>query len=225
MTTVSYRLSCKGARTYNTFSRTNTHTIEDMWYKLCSTIFYLQFTWAFASPTFKGLHLTSTTRRDVTFKIFDRSVDITSATEEYSTTVQSIPVGKTRVTCLNSTRRTTVEDAEAYIAQLSAIPWFYQNVTWGTRRPSTIGHLPLTMTSGTTQLIIFSKDGSDVEDSMVMADSFKVMHDIVKDCIAQDQYTGGKAYIGPRGILAIALTGLYHRDLRSGSNMTLTGST
>ena len=169
-------------------------------------------------------NVNSTIRGDTNFKYVQGSDDIKYEIESSLATFQRTSVGKTEITCLTSTRRTSVEAAESFIIALESIPWVHHSVTWGQNIRTTIGHLPLTMTSGSVQLIIWAKGHTNDEDTIVMANYFKVINDIVSDCIVQTQYTGGKAYIGPKGIIGIALTGLYLEGVLSNSSISLTES-
>ena len=184
------------------FCTTKNHIIGSMWYGLCVMALYLNFSWASNMWELDDTIANSTNKGIANGKLSEGPI-------KYSlTALPTTPIGKTEVSCFDNTNRTTVEDAEAYLSILSQVGWIYDNVTWSRDLYTIPGHIPVRITQGLTQLIVFQRHDTYGTDAVIMAHYLNVLHDIVKDCILQSKYTGGQAYIGEKRILGIALSGL-----------------
>ena len=170
---------------------------ESMWHKSCLTIFCIHFCWTVATRTISIASVNSTSRGDAN--------------------LPTLPVDKTKVECFSHTDRTTVAHAEAFISRLMREAWVHQNVTWSRNMEATPGHLHMVIPWETTELTLYAKNNTYAEDTLVLADYVQVLRNIVKDCIAQSRYTAGRAFIGPKGIVGVILSGLMRRDLLFGS--------
>ena len=176
-----------------------------MYYKLYLVILCLHLSWSFANS---ASNTTNINVENASFKYVTGSPDIPLAIKDSPPALPRIPVSKTEVHCVNYyAHRTTVAYANAMIFQLSQVPWINDNITWSRSIRTRPGHLPLKISTDTTQINLFPRYNTSDEDTMVLADYLEVLRNIVKDCIAQSQYTGGRAYIGSKGFVGISLTG------------------